>query len=126
MSREKIPTAAKFRDRFVQSYDEVRQAFRTTTEWSLKGWPQWTGLMLAHPSSVLAKAAQKLGLHYYDGEPLRLDAVFSADDGAWFPVVAAIEHENVRKDFVKSEVAKLLTIRCPLKVGITHVGRSGG
>lgn len=120
MSSKGVPTAATFRDSFLGSYDEVRKAFETSTEWSLKGWALWTELMLAHPSSVLDKTAQKLRLHYWPGEPLRLDAVFSQSEESWFPVVVAIEHENDWRRFVREEVTKLLSTRCCLKVGITY------
>lgn len=39
----------------------------------------------------------------------------------WYPIHVAIEHENVASDFGNTEVPKLFSVRCPLKVGITYV-----
>jgi hypothetical protein len=48
--------------------------------------------------------------------PFRAGSVFSVEKG-WFPIVVAIEHENACAGF-ESEVMKLFSVRCPLKVGI--------
>jgi len=69
--------------------------------------------------SVLAKTAKRLGLRYHTREMLRLDAIFSLG-AEWFPIIVAIEHENDYRGFV-SEIIKLLSIRSPLKVGITYL-----
>lgn len=67
---------------------------------------------------MLAQTASELQLHYRNPEQLRLDAVFSNQD-LWFPIVIAIEHENAGGGFA-SEVMKLLSVRCRLKVGMTY------
>lgn len=116
----KGPTAAKFRDAFLQSFHEICDRM-TPAQWNRRAWPCWTKFMLAHPSSVLTQTAEKLKLHYYDGEPLRLDAVFSTEEESWFPILVALEHEAKPREFVKDEVKKLLSVRSNLKVGITYV-----
>ena len=92
---------------------------------------RWSDLMIynAKPSSdedaVVRTVASQLGLKCYPREPLHLDAVFvkrDAESWEWFPVLVAIEHENAPAKF-ETEVQKLLSIRCPLKVGITYALR---
>ena len=127
MSRDSIPRAARFRDAFLQSYGRCRIAFKTPRAWD-EVWPRWNELMMAQlissaalmpaKRSVLARTAHALGLSYWQGQPLTVDAVFSWK-GAWFPISAAIEHENDWRGF-EAEVMKLFSIRCPLKVGITY------
>ncbi len=73
--------------------------------------------------SVLNATRKKLGLEYWPGEALTLDAVFyrgSSDVPFPFPIIAALEHE-LNSSIFHHEVAKLLSIRCPLKVGITYI-----
>jgi hypothetical protein len=127
-------SARVFRNTFVASYCKVRASFSNEERWG-QVWHesrQWNGLMMSRPgelclpaeirASVLADVAERLGLcypGYYPGcQPLMFDAVFS-DREDWFPIRAAIEHENDQRDFW-SEVCKLLSVRCPLKVGITY------
>lgn len=123
-------TAKTFCDSFLKSYDKARAAF-TNDRW-IHAWRfEWNALMLWQPTetfrpppeiqkSVLAETAFELGLSYRNGEPLRLDAVFSSQqEQTWFPMLVAIEHENDCRGF-ESEVTKLLSVRCPLKVGITY------
>jgi hypothetical protein len=123
--------AARFRDAFLASYFPVRSKF-TDERWMEVWTHQWSSLMLwqttpeFHPlpeieQSVLVETANVLSLQYENGEPLRLDAVFTQgrEPGNWFPILAAVEHENVVYDFA-SEVKNLLSVRCPLKVGITY------
>jgi len=71
--------------------------------------------MLWDSRSVLARTAEALSLYYYPGEPLRIDAVFSAKKRQWFPMSVAIEHEN-QPSGLASEIRKLLSVRVPLKV----------
>ena len=122
-------TAKTFCDTFLKSYSKVRAAFTDEERWIQVWTTQWNALMVWQPTatfhppqeiqrSVLADTAAELGLHYQNGEPLRLDAVFSGQQ-AWFPILAAIEHENNCSGF-ESEVTKLLSVRCLLKVGITY------
>jgi hypothetical protein len=57
---------------------------------------------------------------------MHFDALFCKADAAdWFPVAAAVEHENDPDGFDR-EIKKLLTVRAPLKVGITYALRDQG
>lgn len=130
MSAGNVPTAKAFRDAFIASYFNVCDRF-TEVEWVERWSPRQWNLVMLWPTtedynpprqSVLAETAASLGLNYANGEPLRLDAVFSSQREnfpAWFPILVAIEHENNCYGFV-SEVTKLLSVQCPLKVGITY------
>ena len=73
--------------------------------------------------SVLADVAVRLGLCWVSGEPMTLDIAFVEPSAAvwWYPIRVAIEHENVRSKFGETEIPKLFSVRCPLKVGITYV-----
>jgi hypothetical protein len=135
-ARIATPKAEGFLRAFLESYKDCRQSY-TEPEWELV-WSAsevWNCLMpwtttrpeLARESSepVLAKVAEKLGLDYWEREPLGLDGALypkggNVDYGFPFPILVAIEHENDRTGFI-SEVQKLLSVRCPLKVGITYV-----
>ncbi len=101
-------------------------------------WPRWDDLVLSRPAetfrlpqeikaSVLASVAAQLGLWYPSSKPNRqpmtFDAVFSGQEDGWFPMLVAIEDEKNWTGF-GSEVKKLLSVRCPLKVGITYTGDS--
>jgi hypothetical protein len=124
-------TARTFQDAFIDSYSSTRDVF-TQEEWRQIWLLHWNDIMLPSETervrlpkqremrdSVLAKTAARLGLRYIYHEMLRLDAIFSRGEN-WFPIEAAIEHENDCKGF-ESEVIKLLSVRCPLKVGITYL-----
>jgi hypothetical protein len=94
------------------------------SNWNTKA---WSDLMIYNrdPPAVVRAVANHLDqLCCWEKppfEPLHLDAVFSAKSSeSWFPICIAIEHENEPRDFLV-EIRKLLTIRCPLKVGITYV-----
>jgi len=127
----RLPGAAAFKDAFLESYKESR-AKCSDLEWDEIWTRHWNDFMLRRGAAtwrprapdgrpVLALTAEKLGLAYSDGEPLRMDAVFCAQNNGhpWFPMVVAIEHENDPQGF-KTEIAKLLSVRCRLKVGITY------
>lgn len=131
-------SAERFRDEFVASCSRLRNSF-TKDRWD-ELWRRWKGLMLARPeessrlpretsASVLADVAANLGLCYPsengNREPMTLDAVFSApsEKKDRFPIRVAIEHEDDWTGF-ESEIRKLLSVRCPLKVGITYTGDS--
>jgi hypothetical protein len=80
------------------------------------------------PESVVASTALRLGLDYWEREPFRLDGVFyrrgtAVEHNFPFPILVAIEHENDFRTF-HTEITRLLSIRCPLKVGITYEPRS--
>ncbi len=127
MSDTVIPTAEGFREAFVGSFDECSKTLKQARIWE-EAWPRWNELMLAQlinspelrviQRSVLVRTAEAMGLSYWKGQPLTVDAIFSYE-GSWFPILAAIEHENDWRGF-ESEVMKLLSLRCPLKVGITY------
>lgn len=136
MSVQNIPTARSFRDSFIASYLKVRAAF--ANQWNEPmPYRQWNELMLSRPTetarlpkeinaSVLAEVAKRLSLcypsNYPNRQPMTFDAVFSehSERQDWFPIRVAIEHENNCIDFW-SEICKLLSVRCPLKVGITYI-----
>lgn len=133
-----MPLASDFGDAFTQAYEKARQRF-TDQEWS-ETWcadtryehPNWNDFMLYgepnQPDSVLTLTARLLSLQHWaidptrpwGAEPFHLDAVF-VPQGAnhWFPVGVAIEHENETTGF-RTELHRLLSVRAPLKVGITY------
>lgn len=137
MSDGNIPTAMAFRDAFISAYGRVRAALSDERFGELWSCREWNALMLTRSdeashqlpkeivSSVLSQVATELGLcypsKYPNRQPMTFDGVFvdRSDPEGWFPVKVAIEHENSRGDFW-SEVQKLLSVRCPLKVGITY------
>ncbi len=127
-------TAADFKKTFLDSYNQLELECRTT--WKEIWEKQWNGFMLwqrtdawgaqlLNKQSVLALTAEKLGLRYDNGEPMTLDAVFCARSNPhrWFPIEVAIEHENNARGF-ETEIEKLLSVRCRLKVGITYTGHN--
>ena len=87
-------------------------------------------MLIYDDDAVIRKVAPRLGLRCLRGEPFRLDAVFRLEnDKPWYPPHVAVEHENNPHGF-RTELRALLSIRCPLKVGITYtltsdVGRTG-
>ena len=124
------PTAREFCDAVVSSYSKVRVRFRDRERWR-EVWKDSYGptrLWLSLPSqnlqlpeetplSVLSETGESLHLVYAAREQLNLDAIFSIKE-AWFPIIVAIESEIDHTRF-REEIAKLLTVRCPLKVGMT-------
>jgi hypothetical protein len=120
----------RFAREFAQAYWVVREKFKDKEEWSrhFSNPALWTRLMLKKKKEcperiqdckpVLSQVASKFALHYQDGEPLHLDAVF-AKEPRWAPMCVAIEHENKVEGFYQ-EIQKLISVRCPLKVGITY------
>jgi hypothetical protein len=135
MSNRSETTAKTFRAAFVASYAKARNSFAAKDRWN-EMWHKWNDLMLSRPdersrlpreikTSVLAEVADELGLCYpsehRNRQPMTLDATFSnhAKNQDRFPIKVAIEHENDWTGF-ESEIRKLLSVRCPLKVGITY------
>ena len=129
------PTAREFRDAVVTSYSKVRARFQDRDRWQEVRAKSTTPLWMARPSenyrlpeetslSVLGEAAASLHLTYATREQLHLDAIFSYKE-VWFPIVVAIESEIVSGTF-EQEVKKLLSVRCPLKVGMTGFDTSDG
>ncbi len=131
LTREPL-TAKSFCDAFLASYSMVRARFADEKRWQeIFTTRAWNTIMLWQPTatycppqeielSVLAETARRLGICYDNGEPLRIDAVFSTEK-CWFPMLVAIEHENDWRGF-ESEIRKLLSVRSALKVGITYTG----
>jgi hypothetical protein len=122
------PDAETFCNAFVDWYTRIRAAF-SDERWK-EIWSIHANVVLWQPTEryrppeeiergVLAETARELNLFYRNGEPLRLDAVFSTRE-RWFPISVAIEHEYSWSGFT-AEIDKLLSVRCPLKVGITYV-----
>jgi hypothetical protein len=122
-------TAREFLTRFIEAYEESIGQLPGDRD---KIWDnQWNGLIIGKSTdppdplhkSVWHLTAERLGLAYSRGEPLRLDGAFYEDTGRGqvkpFPIRVALEHEYVRANFFE-EIVKLLSIRCPLKVGIFY------
>jgi hypothetical protein len=111
---------------FTAEYDAARRG-HTDAAWA-DAWCDrppgaWTRLMIKAEDAVMRSVAPRLGLTCVPGEPLHYDAVFikgGAERWERFPILVAIEHENSWGTF-HGEIAKLLTIRCPLKVGVTYL-----
>ena len=131
MSARTGPTAREFCDAVVDSYTKVRVRFPDRERWRHVWAALSTQLWLALPSekppdeaplSVLSETAASLHLVYAAREQLHLDAIFSSKE-TWFPIVVAIESENVHTTF-EQEIRKLLSVRCPLKVGMTGFNTS--
>jgi hypothetical protein len=121
-------SAKDFCAKFITAYRAAREHHRTDWEAIWMDTRRWSGMMIydAKPyqenDAVVRTVASQLGLKCYPREPLSFDAVFVKLDTPswdWFPVLVAIEHENNPHTF-DDEVKKLLSIRCPLKVGITY------
>ncbi len=116
-------SAKDFRAKFIAAYRTARE--NHSGEWDViwTNTNRWSSLMIYNAEDAVVRAvASQVGLKCYRGEPLNLDAVFvkhDAKDWEWFPILVAVEHENKRTTF-GGEVEKLLSIRCPLKVGITY------
>jgi hypothetical protein len=143
MPKRKRVTAKTFCDAFHASYKEVRKAFRSTERWKEVWWgTPWGDLVLSRPDEVwrLPKGAKKsllsgvadlLGLRYPseagNRQPMTFDAAFSepCSNNDPFPVRVIIENEADRRGF-ECEIRKLLSARCPLKVGITYTDSARG
>ena len=71
--------------------------------------------------SVTQRTADKLGLEYCDVNQLQFDGLLCAKGckSPFSPILSALEHENVHPGF-DTEIWKLMSVRCPLKVGITY------
>ena len=84
---------------------------------------KWSMFMLDEENSVIKTVAKDMKLACARGEPLRLDAIFTTpqryENWDWFPILAAIEHENEPNGF-HGEIKKLVSVQCGLKVGITY------
>jgi hypothetical protein len=117
--------AVDFLTAFREYYDEARKR-KSEIEWR-NNWHNtrdWSQMLIYDEDAEIRKVAPRLGLQCLRGEPFRLDAVFQlANDKPWCPPHVAIEHENNPHGF-RTELRALLSIRCPLKVGITYTLRS--
>ena len=127
------PQAGPFLRAFLDGYDSNRGLADEETWrriWTTTG--GWNALMLGNPvsvkvpwqKSVLLLTAEAMGLRVWPREVLTIDSVFHDDDyivcGTQpLPFLVAVEHENAAAGF-GHEVAKLLSVRCRLKVGITY------
>jgi hypothetical protein len=121
-----MTSAADFHAAFLRAYKQARE--RGDAQWQ-NIWTNtnaWSQLMIYDPEAVVRVIAPSLNLQCWVGEPFRLDAVFYAKNANhWFPMHVAIEHENAPRGF-RDEIQKLLSVRCPLKVGITYALKSDG
>ena len=113
--------AADFRAAFLAAYQQARERYGPA-EWE-EMWTDpkaWSKVMIYNEDAVVRVVAPRLNLQCWPGEPLHLDAIFfERDADYWLPIHIAIEHENAASGF-REEIQKLLSIRCPLKVGITY------
>lgn len=81
---------------------------------------KWSCFMIYNDDSVVRGIASELDLKCFPREPLHIDAVFTkTQEWSWFPISIAVEHENDPSGF-HGEIEKLMSIDCPLKVGITY------
>ena len=124
------PGAHQFVETFARCYNECRGLYSDDefTEHVWRLWPEFFFKCKRSPllksESVISRVASALHLEYWDGEPLRLDMVLypkgeGVEWGFPFPILVALEHEEGPRGF-GNEIMKLLSVRCPLKVGITH------
>jgi hypothetical protein len=82
---------------------------------------------LLRSESVIERTAANLDLEYCDVNQLQFDGLLCAKGckSPFSPILAALEHENVHPGF-DTEIWKLMSVRCPLKVGITYsINESG-
>ena len=127
-------TAKDFVARFVEAYAECRRCFSDSSEWNQVWTTHWNRFVLwnpvaPQPKPLLGLVAERLGLVLWDREPFRLDgAMVPADHhvigNCPLPLLVGIEHENNLRTFVE-EIAKLVHVICPLKVGITYIVTGG-
>lgn len=120
--------AMSFARGFQAAYDEARALFLPDA-WKRLWVTDWNRFVLWHgvppqSKSLLEMTAERMGLDYWDREPFRVDAAFVPHGRQVIgtlplPLIVAIEHENAFRGF-REEIAKLVHIRCPLKVGITY------
>jgi hypothetical protein len=126
------PIAQQFLSCFLEAYHHSRHQCRP--EWEQVWMEQWgwdsfmlwkTHLPkgLENDGCVLHQTAAKMGLTYWEREPLKIDRAFYQEGpvayGFPFPLLVLIEHESKHGGFLH-EIMKLLSVRCPLKVGITY------
>jgi hypothetical protein len=142
MRKTRPVTAKLFCDAFQSSYKEVRKSF-STEQWEDAWWGRpWGDLILSRPDetaclpkgakrSLLSGVARRLGLRYPselgNRQPMTFDAAFSANysNNDPFPLRVVIENEAEWRRF-ECEIRKLLSVRCPLKVGITYTDSARG
>jgi hypothetical protein len=106
---------------FIKAYNDARVS-KEKQEWdAIWGDPYaWSNFMLCADDSVIHNTANLIRFQWYRGQPFRIDCVFCAEKNHWFPIEVAIEHENNPRTFA-AEVQVLLSVRSPLKVGITYL-----
>jgi hypothetical protein len=135
-------TAQSFIHAFVEAYEACRKGYAQDSQALCSGTRAWNDFMFkkapafinpannpARPGSVMQEIAAILGIEYgWLREPLRLDGAFWRPDKSCqtvignlpFPMLVAFEHENRISSF-SEEIARLLCVRAPLKVGITYL-----
>jgi hypothetical protein len=135
------PSGAEFIAAFSAAYREARALYERDEWVKLWGKPYnefWNWFMMwksnrpatCRGRSVLEVSAERLGLEYWEREPLKLDGAFYREDAQLdydlpFPMVVALEHQNFDINF-RHEIRKLMSVRCPLKVGITYTWDNRG
>jgi hypothetical protein len=113
-----VAYALNFLNAFRECYEIARRRKGDKWEAIWCNTRDWSQMMIYDDDSVIRNVAPRLHLKCLRGEPFRLDAVFEKDE-AWAPPHIAIEHENNPHGF-RTELRALLSIGCPLKVGITY------
>jgi hypothetical protein len=115
----RLRLANNFCEAFLAAYANAREP-QDTAAWHETWKVKWSDHMVWQEQSVLHETASKLELMVAKGEPFRLDAVFiDKKPNGWHPIRVAVEHENNAATMEK-EIRALLTVRAPLKVGITY------
>ena len=99
----------KYNGKYIENQDSWEEIWQDTCKWSK--------FMI----ECVIREVNYPNIRCHNGEPLRLDAVFttSPDKWDWFPISIALEHEN-NPIGVHGEIKKLISIDCPLKVMITY------
>ncbi len=130
-----IPTAKDFQTAFLKAYAACRGCIHSDEEWKTIWTSQWNEFMMYKTStsrprqllrSVLHETAENMKLEYFEREVLKIDGVFYSQDAVYkkddfvFPFLVAVEHENIWQGFER-EIVKLLSVRAPLKVGVTYL-----
>lgn len=123
------PTAVAFLHAFLNAYSRCRSTC-SEAQWAQIWDADWNRFMLwnSPPSGIertlMQRVSDDLDLEYCEGEPFAIDVVLAPrNTPRWqrfpVPIAVALEHELAYRGFAQ-EIAKLLTIHCPLKIGITY------
>jgi hypothetical protein len=122
--------AQEFLNAFINVFQRSRTLYANIDDWQTTWETRWNDFMMYEPTlpqteSVMKGVAAELGVHWWRGEPFRLDGALVDKEpktiGCYpFPLLVAFEHEHNCVS-ISEEITKLLQIRAPLKVAITYV-----